>query len=192
MKGDFLMLKQKLEQIKARLNQEYKSIDTMKVYSNHVPVNIKIKKLSTLPSRLRGAASLVYDAMEAHCNKDFQVYATQQTIAKETGYSREWVNHIIQLLVDVGLIEKIRRGLKQPNLYTLIIKKKISSIINEIKFVLIEIARGKKKKQSEKNSYSQNKRTFTDYDQRSYDYDALEKVALGEMEIDDLSEIMIS
>lgn len=185
------MLKEQLKKIKEKFNDEFKVINTIKIYSNHVPVNIKLKKLSVLSSRIRGAAGLVYDAMEAHCNDDFEVYASQATLAEETGYSREWVNHIINLLVEVGLITKLRRGLNKSNLYTLIAKKSMSIYINQIKSILIEMQKQKKEKSKNNNNY-QKQRRFTDYEQRDYKWDLFEKVALGEMEVDDLSEITVS
>jgi len=182
------MLKEKIEKLKEKLNKEYKHIPTTKVYSNHVPINTKLEKLRLLPSGLRGAASLVYDALEAHCNEKYEVYASQSTLAIETGYSREWVNYIIKKLVEVGLINKKRRGLNISNLYTLIVKKAMCVIVDEIKNILIEIKKHEKE-EKQKNYKNTKKREFTDYDQRNYDYDELEKALLGETEIDDIGSI---
>ena len=169
------MIKQKIEEIKSQLRNKYQSIPTMKVYSNHVPVNIKLKKIKALPTGLRGAASLVYDVLEAHCSKEYEVYASQVTIASECGYSREWVNYIIQRLVQIGLISKIRRGLNMSNIYILIVKKEMCTYLEEIKNLLIQ----DKKQNKAKNKFSK-KDTFNDYDQRTYDFNALEKGLLGD------------
>lgn len=166
------MLKDKIEEARENLRNKFQTIPTLKIYSSNVPISEKIKKIKELPIGLRGAASLVYDALEGHSSKQYEVYASQATIAKEVGYSREWVNYIIQMLTKIGLITKLRRGLNMSNIYTLIVKKEMCAYLEKINSLQVY---GKQYKNK-----SVKKDTFNDYEQRDYDFAALEKGLLGD------------
>lgn len=175
----FIMLNQKIQEIKERLNKDHKAIQTMKIYSNNVPVNEVISIIGCkLPKGIRGASIAVYFALEGHANATCEVNTSQETLARETGYSREYVNYIIGQLHTIGLIQKIRRGLKQVNQYILTVKKNIVEALNELKELYIQIQKDKRQHQQKKYNNGKSS-TFNNYEQRTYDFDDLERKLLG-------------
>jgi predicted transcriptional regulator len=172
------MLKAKIQEIKEKLNKDHKTIQSMKIYSNNVPVNEVISIINNkLPKGIRGAAIAVYFALEGHANSSCEVNTSQQTLANETGYSREYVNYIIGQLHSIGLIQRIRRGLKQVNQYILTVKKNIVEILSELKELYIQMQ--KEKREQQQKNYNNKPSTFNNFKQRNYDFEDLEKKLLG-------------
>jgi hypothetical protein len=175
---NFIMNTVKSERIKEELNQAHQHIKSGKTYSKLVPVNDKLHYISKLPSRLRGAASFVYDALELHVNNNLIAYVSQDTLATETGYTRQWVCYILGKLHEIGLIHKIRKGLNKANEYILVAKQnliqKLSEYMEAKKEELKEQhGNGKQNYKSAKND------NFNNFEQREYDYDDLERKLLG-------------
>jgi hypothetical protein len=179
------MVSERVQIVLNELNKQFKTITTMKIYSDRVPINKKIELLKQLPVRIRGTASLVYDALEGHANDEYKVFASQETIAKEIGYTREHVNYIIGLLHQIGLIKKIRRGVNKTNEYILTMKQMMISILEEKTNIEKEEEKNKqakKKKSSDNKDYSNNKKqsSFSDYGgQRSHISKELELALRG-------------
>jgi hypothetical protein len=171
------MLKEKVEQLLDKLNKEHKQTASVKVYSNNVPISDKLAAIKKLPLGLRGAASLVYDALEGHADEKQEVYASQLTIANETGYSRCWVNFILSKLEEIGLINKIRRGLTKTNIYILTVKKSVVDIVKQLKELYIQIQKERKEKSKKINNMKRSKNSnFNNFEQRNYSDDELSEL----------------
>lgn len=181
-------LEGKILKLKGQLNANHKTMSTMKVYANNVPLNEVIAKIKEkLNKGIRASAIAVYCAMEAHVNTNCEVNVSQERISSEIGLSREYVNFLIGKLAEAGIIRKIRRGLKQVNQYILEVKKAMMSIVNELTELYIEMARQKKStyinKNKNKTGYTG---TWTGYNEEDKDINLLEKKLLGRIDIDEI------
>ena len=180
------------EKLKNILSEKHAKIKTMKVFSNAVGINDKIAFINSLPKGIRGTCSLILDAFEAHVNTDeknnnyMMVYASQATISKELELSREYVCHCINRMAESILCPfiKIRQGLNLCNYYVMTAKKKLVELLKQI-YKAQEEEREDKNKENQgkekKQWFRKKEKTggFNDYEQRSYDFEELEKQLLG-------------
>jgi hypothetical protein len=180
------------EKLKNILSENHQKIKTMKVFSNAVAVNDKLAFINTLDKGIRGTCNLILDAFEGHVNTDensdnyMQVYASQATIATELGFTREYISHCINRMAESELCPfvKIRRGLNMVNQYIMTAKKKLVELLKEIyKAQQEELqAKNQENKNKEKKQWFGRKDkvdNFNNFEQRYYDFDALEKKLLG-------------
>ncbi|WP_170272166.1 helix-turn-helix domain-containing protein [Clostridium tarantellae] len=126
-----------------------------------------------------GAFKLNY-LIQSKCYKGTEMFYSQETLANEMGVCVRTIQRYLKELVDAKLISIKRRGKKLTNIYTVLRKvmvekqNNLNEKINELK------EKHSKKKSSGKSFNKDNKKLqFTNYSQREYDYDKLEKQLLG-------------
>jgi biotin operon repressor len=180
------------EQLKGQLRNEFMPIKSLKVYSNADALNIKITFLKSLSKGIRGTCSMILDFMEARVNTQEEsdnymiVYASQQQIADELGFTREWISHCINRMAarENCIFTKIRQGLNKSNYYIMKKKKEMVDLLKQIFQAQQEEAKVKnaEKQQTQKKEYkkySKKESTFNNFQQRTYDFEKLEKQLLG-------------
>lgn len=181
------------EQLKEKLRDEFMPLKNIKVFSNAFPVNIKIAFLKSLPKGIMGACGLILDFFEGRVNTDITqnnymiVYASQKEIADEFRFTREYISHCINRMVESPLCPfiKIRQGLNKANYYIMAKKKELVDLLKQIYKAQQEEAKIKNEEKQDKQKkeyrkYSNGKTsTFNNFKQRTYDFDLLEKQLLG-------------
>jgi hypothetical protein len=118
-------------------------------------------------------------------------YASQQQMADELGFTKEWVSHCINRMSDKEncIFTKIRQGLNKANFYIMEKKKEMVELLKQIFQAQQEESQAKnaEKQQNQKKDYKKYNRkesTFNDFQQRDYikeygSFDELEKKLLG-------------
>lgn len=178
-----------------QLRKEFMPIKSLKVYSNANAVNSKISFIKSLDKGIRGVCSMILDFFEARVNTDdtkdnyMIVYASQKEIADEFGFTREYVSHCINRMVESSLCPfvKIRQGLNKANYYIMQTKKEMVDLLKKIFQAQQEELRTKnevkqdRQKKEYKSNYNSNKKVsaFNSFPQRTYDFEKLEKQLLG-------------
>ena len=119
---------------------------------------------------LPDSAYRLYNLMLSMCygEKD-TIYPSIAYLAEKLNKSVKTIGRNLKILKDRGLIISRRRG-SISNLYTLVKKTmetKAEKLVNKIKSKFI------------KPKFNKKPSTFNDYEQRSYDFDELEKKLLG-------------
>jgi biotin operon repressor len=135
--------------------------------------------------------------MECRVNTDEKndnymlVYASQQQIADELGFTREWISHCINRMSEKEscIFTKVRQGLNKANYYIMQKKKEMVDLLKQIFKAQQEEAKAKNSEKQdnqkkEYKKYSKKESTFNDFDQRDYveeygSFDELEKKLIG-------------
>lgn len=180
------------EQLKRQLRNEFMPIKSLKVYSNADALNLKITFLKSLSKGIRGTCSMILDFMECRVNTQEEkdnymiVYASQQQIADELGFSREWISNCINRMAEREncIFTKVRQGLNKANYYIMKKKKEMVDLLKQIFQAQQEEAKTKneEKRQTQKKEYKKyfkKESTFNNFQQRTYDFEKLEKQLLG-------------
>ncbi|NMM61156.1 hypothetical protein HBE96_00245 [Clostridium sp. P21] len=183
------------EQLKEQLRKEFMPIKSLKVYSNANAVNSKISFIKSLDKGIRGVCSMILDFFEARVNTDdtkdnyMIVYASQKEIADEFGFTREYISHCINRMVENTICPfvKVRQGLNKSNYYIMKKKKEMIDLLKKIFQAQQEELKVKneekqdRQKKEYKNNYSSSNKvsTFNNFKQRTYDFEELERKLLG-------------
>ena len=88
-------------------------------FSNDFQPHLNIVGNPSIISYLSRGAQFVLNEVIWYSLKYRFAYPTQVTIAKNTGYCREYVNRLIGVLVSLGVIKKHSRGFKRSRSYTI-------------------------------------------------------------------------
>lgn len=105
-----------------------------------------------------------------------EVYPSQEYISKNIGKSVRTVQRKLQELRDAKLIEVKRRG-SISNVYT--IMQKVTQNIHSKAQELVNKAKDACNKSKKEYKTKKSEGHFNNYEQRSYDFDSLEKKLLG-------------
>lgn len=178
------------EQLKEKLRSQFMPIKTLKIYSNANTLNLKIAFLKSLPKGIRGTCGMILDFMECRVNTDKKnsnymiCYASQQQIADELGFSREWISHCINRMTEKEncIFTKTRQGLNKCNYYIMKKKKEMLELLKQIFQAQQEElkARNAEKQDKQKKNYKKyNNSNFNNFKQREYDFKELERQLLG-------------
>ncbi|AKA71944.1 hypothetical protein [Clostridium scatologenes] len=182
------------EQLKEKLRKEFMPLKNLKIFSNANAINSKIAFIKSLDKGIRGTCSMILDFFECRVNTDGSkdnymiVYASQSNIADELGFTREYISHCINRMAESSICPfiKVRQGLNKSNYYIMETKKKLVNLLKQIFHAQQEELKAKnqekqqqKKKEYKKSNSNEKFSTFNNFEQRTYDFEDLEKKLLS-------------
>lgn len=129
-----------VEILKQQLREKYMPVKSLKVFSNGYAVNSKLEFIKSLDKGVRGVCSQILDFFEARVNTDIEkesymiVYASQQQIADQLGYTREYISTCISSMCSMVNcpFKKVRQGLNKANYYIMETKKELIELLQNI------------------------------------------------------------
>ena len=192
-------LNAKLDNLNKQLKDEHSQTDRLKTFSNAFNNNDIETFINSLPNGIKGTCARIFIhwegkvlANKSEVDKDYMVvYESQQQTATALNLTREYICHCINIMAKAPncIFEKIRQGLNKANYYILTGKKNLQILLNRINEIKEEVKKTIREIENEGKDRTVPKRswtnkfekidTFNNYDQRSYDYNELEKNLLG-------------
>lgn len=107
-------------------------------------------------------------AMEllSRCYNDKEsCFPSQKTLANDMGVSVRTIQRWVKILKENGLIKVVRRGFNKTNEYFMLFKQKVEKGVTEVKKAMNKAHK----------SYKKAKGHFNNYEQRTYNFNDLEK-----------------
>lgn len=98
-------------------------------------------------------------------DKKISCFPSQQTLATDMGVSVRTIQRWVKILKQEGIIKVIRRGFNMTNEYFMLMKQKVIKGVTEVKKAMNKAHK----------SYTKAKGHFNNYNQRTYDFNDLEK-----------------
>ncbi|WP_040194251.1 helix-turn-helix domain-containing protein [Clostridium culturomicium] len=98
-------------------------------------------------------------------NDKTSCYPSQETLAKDMGVSVRTIQRWVKILKENNIIRVIRRGFNKTNEYFMLMKQKVIKGVTEVKKAMNKAHK----------SYTKAKGHFNNYNQRTYDFNDLEK-----------------